>query len=140
MISITDLPTLNAALNGTSTLLLLAGYHRIRCRDRAGHKAFMLAALATSALFLISYLVYHANTGSTRFQGQGGIRILYFSILLSHTVLAATVVPLVIAALRYALGQSFDRHRKVARWTFPVWLYVSITGVVVYLMLYRLKL
>ncbi len=140
MISYSDLPTLNSALNGTSALLLLAGYQRIRRRDRESHRAFMLGALTTSVLFLISYLVYHAHAGSTRFQGQGWIRSVYFAILISHTILAAAIVPMVGMTLRFAFGRRFERHRKLARWTLPVWLYVSVTGVIVYLMLYRLKL
>src|SRR5512136_597158 len=123
MISYSDLPTLNATLNGTSALLLLAGYYRIRQRDRSGHRAFMIAALVTSALFLASYLSYHAHAGSIRFQGQGWVRPVYFAILISHTLLAALVPPLVIIALRHALKVEFDRHRRIARWTFPVWLY-----------------
>ncbi len=138
MISYADLPTVNAALNGTSALLLLAGYSRIRQRDKSGHRAFMIAALVASILFLVSYLAYHAHAGSVRYQGQGWSRTVYLTILLSHTVLAAVIVPMVIITLYRALKGKFVRHRQVARWTFPVWLYVSVTGVIVYVMLYRL--
>jgi uncharacterized membrane protein YozB (DUF420 family) len=137
MFSYSDLPTLNAALNGTSAFLILAGYYRIRRADRSGHRAFMVGALIASTLFLISYLVYHAHVGSVRFQGQGWVRPMYFAILLSHTLLAMLVVPLVIVTLWHALRARFERHRRIARWTFPVWLYVSATGVIVYLMLYH---
>jgi len=137
MISYSDLPTLNATLNGTSALLLLAGYYRIRQQDRGGHRAFMVAALITSTLFLISYLAYHAHAGSVRFQGRGWVRPLYFTILISHTLLATLVLPMVIATLWHALKGKFNQHRRIARWTFPVWLYVSVTGVIVYLMLYH---
>src|SRR5437763_3639054 len=104
----------------------------------AMHRALMLAALATSSLFLVSYLYYHAHVGSVHFQGQGWSRPVYFSILISHTILAAAIVPLVIITLSRALRERFDRHRKIARWTFPLWLYVSVTGVVIYVMLYHL--
>jgi len=104
----------------------------------AVHRAFMIAALVTSSLFLVSYLYYHAHVGSVRFQGQGWSRPLYFTILISHTILAAVVVPMVIITLSRALRERFDRHRAIARWTYPVWMYVSITGVVVYVMLYHL--
>lgn len=137
MISYSDLPTLNAVLNCTSALLLLAGYYRIRRQDRSGHRAFMAAALISSTLFLISYLVYHARAGSVRFQGQGWVRPVYFAILISHTLLATLVVPMVIGTLRHALKGRFERHRRIARWTLPTWLYVAVTGVIVYLMLYH---
>ena len=104
----------------------------------AVHRAFMIAALVTSSLFLVSYLYYHAHVGSVRFQGQGWSRPVYFTILISHTILAAVVVPMVIITLSRALRERFDRHRAIARWTYPVWMYVSITGVVVYVMLYHL--
>lgn len=132
------LPALNAALNGTSAALLLLGYVSIRRGAKDKHRLFMTAACVTSTLFLVSYLYYHAHHGSTRFQGTGWIRPVYFSILISHTILAAAVVPLVLVTLVRALRGSFDRHAKVARWTLPVWLYVSITGVVIYGMLYRM--
>jgi uncharacterized membrane protein YozB (DUF420 family) len=133
------LPTVNALLNGTSALLLLAGFHRIRRGDRNGHRGFMLAAVAASSLFLASYLVYHAHAGSVRFGGQGWVRPVYFLILISHTLLAVAVLPLVFVTVLRALRGRFDSHRRIARWTFPIWLYVSVTGVVVYVMLYHLQ-
>ena len=138
MITYADLPHLNATLNGTSALLLLSGYFFIRTHRTRVHRAFMLAAVATSSLFLISYIVYHVHAGSVRFQASGWIRSVYFAVLISHTVLAAVVVPIVLVTLRSALVGRFDRHRRIARWAFPVWLYVSVTGVIVYLMLYHL--
>jgi uncharacterized membrane protein YozB (DUF420 family) len=133
-----DLPALNAVLNTTSALLLLAGYRLVRSGRREAHRRVMLAALATSALFLVSYLAYHAQVGSVRFTGQGPVRAVYFAILISHTVLAAAIVPLVVVTLARALRGRFDAHRRLARYTLPLWLYVSVTGVAVYLMLYRL--
>ncbi len=135
---IADLSTVNATLNGLSAVLLVAGYVLIRQRRVRQHRACMLGAFGTSSLFLISYLVYHANVGSVPFTGEGAVRTLYFAILISHIVLAALVVPLVIVTLVRALQERFDRHRRIARWTLPIWLYVSVTGVVVYLMLYRM--
>jgi len=131
-------PVLDACLNGTSAVLLVTGHRMIKRGRMAAHRALMLSAVVASSLFLISYLYYHAHVGSVRFQGQGWSRPVYFAILISHTVLAAAVVPLVIITLSRALRARFDRHRAIARWTYPVWLYVSITGVVVYVMLYRL--
>lgn len=131
-------PILDASLNGTSAVLLVTARQMIKQGRMAIHRALMLAALTTSSLFLISYLYYHAHVGSVRFQGQGWSRPVYFTILISHTILAVAVLPLVIITLRRALRQRFDRHRLIARWTYPVWLYVSITGVVVYVMLYHL--
>ena len=131
-------PVLDACLNGTSAVLLVTGHRMIKRGRMAAHRALMLSAVVASSLFLISYLYYHAHVGSVRFQGQGWSRPVYFAILISHTVLAAAVVPLVIITLSRALRGRFDRHRAIARWTYPVWLYVSVTGVVVYLMLYRL--
>lgn len=133
-----DLPAFNALLNGLSAALLLAGYLLIRARRRTAHRAAMLGAVASSALFLASYLYYHAQVGSVRFTGQGPLRILYFAILGTHTVLAAAIVPLVLVTLQRALSGRFDRHRHVARITLPLWAYVSVTGVVIYWMLYRL--
>jgi uncharacterized membrane protein YozB (DUF420 family) len=133
-----DLPTLNAILNATATVLLLTGYWLIRSGDKRLHKRVMLAAFACSILFLISYLVYHAQVGSVRFQKTGMIRTVYLSILLTHTVLAAAVPVLAIITLRRAFAGSFQKHRAIAKWTLPIWLYVSITGVVIYWMLYRL--
>ena len=138
MIDYTALPALNAALNATSTLFLLAGWRFIRRRDMRRHRACMLSAFAASALFLTSYLVYHANVGSVPFGGQGAVRIAYFAILISHVVLAAVILPLALVTLSRALSRRFDRHRALARWTLPIWLYVSVTGVVIYLMLYRM--
>ena len=135
---ISDLPLLNACLNATSTVLLLLGYRLIRSGNRNAHKRVMLLALTTSSLFLISYLIYHYQVGSVRFTGEGWPRTLYFAILATHTILAATVPPLAIITLVRALRERFDKHRKIARWTLPIWLYVSVTGVIVYVMLYRL--
>ena len=136
--SVTDLPALNATLNAISFVFLVTGYVFIRRGRVPQHRACMLAAFACSVLFLISYLVYHAQVGSVRFQGTGTVRTFYFAVLLTHTVLAAAVPPLALITLVRALRQRFDRHRAIARWTLPIWLYVSITGVVVYWMLYQL--
>jgi uncharacterized membrane protein YozB (DUF420 family) len=131
------LPAVNASLNALSTILLSAGWICIRRRQISRHRAFMLSALATSALFLTSYLVYHAKVGSVPFPGQGVVRTIYFAILITHVILAATIVPLALITLSRALARRFDRHRRIARWTLPIWLYVSVTGVVIYLMLYQ---
>jgi putative membrane protein len=133
-----SLPTLNAALNSLSAVFLLAGFFFIRSRNRSAHRVCMLSAFGCSVLFLISYLIYHYQVGSVPFRGQGWIRPVYFSILLTHTILAVAVVPLALITLNRALKERFDAHRRIARWTFPIWLYVSVTGVVVYWMLYRL--
>jgi protein SCO1/2/putative membrane protein len=133
-----SLPALNALLNGTSFVLLLIGFALIRGGRRAAHQRVMIAAFACSVLFLTSYLIYHAQVGSVRFQGQGPVRTLYLSILLTHTVLAAAVPFLAAITLVRALRARFDRHRAIARITLPIWLYVSITGVVIYVMLYQL--
>lgn len=133
-----QLPTLNACLNTVSAILLIRGYLLIRRRQIEAHKRTMLAAFAVSTLFLISYLVYHYNVGSVKFQGQGTIRVVYFTILLTHSILAAVVAPMILVTLWRAWKNQFDRHRKLARYTLPIWLYVSVTGVVVYLMLYHL--
>jgi len=135
--SVSDLPALNAALNGVATVFLVAGYAFIRARKIAAHRASMLAAVTASALFLVSYLVYHANAGSKPFEGTGPVRAVYFFILITHIVLAAAIVPMVLVTLARALKQRFDRHAAIARRTFPIWLYVSVTGVIIYLMLYR---
>ena len=135
---ITDLPALNATLNGLSAVCLTLGYVFIRRRDRVNHQRAMLTALGISALFLVSYVVYHANAGSRPFPGQGVIRPIYFLILITHVVLAAAVVPLALITATRGLRSQFDRHVRIARWTLPIWLYVSITGVVIYLMLYQL--
>jgi uncharacterized membrane protein YozB (DUF420 family) len=131
-------PVLDAGLNGTSAVLLLVGRGLIKRGHMAAHRAVMITALVSSSLFLSSYLYYHAHVGSVHFQGQGWTRPVYFSILISHTILAAVIVPLIIITLTRALRERFDRHRVIARWTYPLWLYVSVTGVVIYLMLYKL--
>ncbi len=136
--TVTDLPALNATLNATSALLLFIGWILIRRGRRAQHRAVMIAAVCTSVLFLISYLTYHAQVGSVRFTKQGLVRTLYFTILLTHTILAVVIVPMVLVTLSRGLSKKYDRHRAIARWTLPLWLYVSVTGVVVYFMLYRL--
>ena len=136
--SVSDLPALNATLNATSAVLLTIGWILIRRGRIAQHRAVMIAAVSTSALFLVSYLVYHAQVGSVRFTKQGPIRAVYFTILLTHTVLAAAIVPLVLVTLTRGLRARYERHRRIARWTMPLWLYVSVTGVIVYLMLYQM--
>jgi uncharacterized membrane protein YozB (DUF420 family) len=138
VVTIRDLPVLNATLNAISACLLLLAYRAIRRLDIERHRALMLAAAATSTLFLASYLTYHAHVGSVRFTGVGPIRTVYFAILVSHTLLAIVVLPLVLRTLYLGLRRRDDRHRRIARVTFPVWLYVSVTGVIVYWMLYRL--
>jgi putative membrane protein len=131
-------PTLNATLNASSATFLTLGYFFIRSRRIQAHKACMLAAVACSTVFLVSYIIYHLRVGSVRFQGQGWIRPAYFTLLTSHTILAATVVPLAIVTLLRSLRGDFPRHRAIARWTLPIWLYVSVTGVIVYFLLYHL--
>jgi uncharacterized membrane protein YozB (DUF420 family) len=131
-------PIINASLNGTSAVLLATGHALIHKGKMAAHRTCMITAVATSSAFLVSYLYYHAHVGSVHFKGQGWSRPLYFTILTSHTILAAVVVPLVIVTLSRALHGRFDRHRAIARWTYPVWMYVSVTGVVIYFMLYHL--
>lgn len=133
-----NLPTLNAFLNAIAAGLLIRGYFLIRQGRREEHKKTMLMAFTTSVLFLISYLIYHYSVGSVKFQGQGAIRTVYFTILLTHTVLAAAVAPMALITLRRALKGNLDGHSKLARITLPIWLYVSVTGVVIYLMLYHL--
>ena len=132
------LPHLNAALNATSFVLLVAALYQIRRGNVRLHRRLMLSALTVSGLFLVSYVTYHAQYGSVRFTGQGPVRAVYFFILVTHVILAAVIVPLVGITLRRALTGDFARHRRIARWTYPIWLYVSVTGVVVYLMLYHL--
>ncbi len=132
------LPTVNATLNGASAVCLSLGFFFIKRKNVPAHKACMAAALVISTLFLASYLYYHAHAGATRFTGTGMARTVYFSILLSHTVLAAVIVPLILVTLYRALRGQFDRHRVWARWTWPLWIYVSITGVMIYWMLYHL--
>ena len=129
---------LNATLNGTSAILLACGYAAIRNGKIQLHKKFMLSAFAASCAFLISYLVYHYRVGHVPFQGQGLIRPVYFTLLLSHTILAIVIVPLILITLRRAFLEKFDKHRLIARWTLPLWFYVSVTGVIVYLMLYQI--
>ena len=137
--TVRDLPTLNAALNATSAALLVLGWFLIRAGRRDAHRRAMTAAFACSALFLVSYLAYHAQVGSVRFRGTGAVRTVYLGILLTHTVLATAVAPLAVTAFVLARRGRFETHRKLARWTLPLWLYVSVTGVVVYVMLYRLS-
>ena len=137
-LSVRDLPTLNAALNALAALLLATGWLLIRRRRIEAHRRVMWSALACSAAFLVSYLVYHAQVGSVRFQGTGAVRTVYFALLVSHTLLAAAVPVLALVTLSRALRRRFDRHRAIARWTLPIWLYVSVTGVAVYWMLYQM--
>ena len=137
MISVHDLPAVNASLNAISGVLLLCGYLLIRARRIAAHRAVMLTAFATSSLFLICYLVYHAQVGSVPFPRHGFVRPLYFTILITHVLLAATVPPLAIVTITRGLKGRYPQHRKIARWTFPIWMYVSVTGVLVYVLLYQ---
>ena len=132
------LPHLNAVLNSTSALLLVSGYRFIRLGRIQAHRNCQLAALSTSVLFLVSYLTYHFYHGATRFPGQGLVRPFYFVLLISHTILAVVIVPLIMITLYRAARGDFVRHRRIASWTLPLWLYVSVTGVIVYLMLYHL--
>lgn len=138
MIEIQQLPALNASLNALAGTLLAVGYAMIRAKRVAAHRACMLAAFGASTLFLISYLVYHANVGSRPFPGQGLIRLVYFTILITHVALAAVILPLALLTLRRGLAAQYERHVRIARWTFPIWIYVSVTGVVIYLMLYQM--
>ena len=134
MPEISDLPHINAALNGLSALILCVGYYFIRHGERTKHRACMIAALSVSAAFLVTYLIYKANSGFAKFGGEGFIRPIYFSILSVHVVCAIAIVPMVPITLYRALTGHFDRHRKIARWTFPIWFFVGISGVVVYIM------
>ena len=138
MIALSDLPGVNAALNTASALLLATGYLFIRKGRVALHRLCMLSALLTSTVFLTSYLIYHYNVGSVPFRGQGSIRAVYFTILISHTILATAIVPLVLITVTRAFKENFERHKRIARWTLPLWFYVSVTGVIVYWMLYRM--
>lgn len=138
MIQISDLPAVNATLNGLSSIWLMCGYVCIRQKKISAHRTCMIGALITSALFLVSYLTYHYSTGSKPFTGQGPIRAVYFTILLTHTVLAAVIVPLALITLSRALKERFDKHKRIARWTLPIWFYVSVTGVIIYFMLYQM--
>jgi len=136
-LTLQDLPAVNATLNAISGILLVIGYLLIRARRIEQHRRVMLAAFATSSLFLICYLVYHAQVGSVRFTRQGFVRPLYFTILVTHVTLAAATLPLAIITLSRGLKARYARHRAIARWTFPIWLYVSVTGVLVYVLLYQ---
>lgn len=138
MITISDLPTVNATLNGISTILLTAGYLLIRQRKFTAHRNCMIAAFVTSALFLTSYLIYHYHAGSKSFTVQGWVRPVYFTILISHIILAFLILPLALRTLYLAWRKQFAKHRRIARLTLPLWLYVSVTGVIIYLMLYHL--
>ena len=135
--SVHDLPAVNATLNALSGILLLVGFTRIRAGKQAQHRKWMLAAFVSSSLFLLSYVVYHAQVGSVPFTRQGFVRPLYFTILITHVTLAATVLPLAILTLTRGLKGRFSQHRRIARWTFPIWMYVSVTGVLVYVLLYQ---
>jgi uncharacterized membrane protein YozB (DUF420 family) len=136
-VTVHDLPAVNASLNALSGILLLIGYTLIRLRRIELHRRFMIAAFAASSLFLVCYVVYHAQVGSVPFPRQGFVRPLYFTILITHVVLAATVPPLAIVTLTRGLKGRYPQHRRIARWTFPIWLYVSVTGVLVYVLLYQ---
>jgi uncharacterized membrane protein YozB (DUF420 family) len=138
MFDVRDLPALNASLNALSTVLLVTGYVLVRQRKLIAHRNVMIAALVCSVLFLTSYLIYHAQVGSVKFQGQGTARTIYFTILLTHTVLAALVPFLAVITVWRAYRKQYARHARIARWTLPIWLYVSVTGVVVYWMLYQM--
>jgi uncharacterized membrane protein YozB (DUF420 family) len=137
-LSVTDLPALNATLNAISTVLLVTGWVLIKRGERQKHKACMVAALITSALFLTSYVIYHAQVGSVPFTGTGWIRTVYFSVLIPHVILAAAIVPPILITASRGLTAKYDQHRRIARWTLPLWLYVSVTGVIVYWMLYQM--
>jgi uncharacterized membrane protein YozB (DUF420 family) len=136
-VTVHDLPAVNATLNAISGVLLFAGYLFIRARKIAQHRRCMIAAFITSSLFLICYIVYHAQVGSVRFTRQGFVRTLYFTVLITHVTLAATVLPLAIVTLSRGLKARYPQHRRIARWTLPIWLYVSVTGVLVYVLLYQ---
>lgn len=138
MPAVSDLPAVNATLNGLAALFLVAGYVLIRRGRRDLHKRCMLAALATSSLFLVSYVVYHWNAGSRPFTGTGPIRTVYFAILVTHVILAAAILPLALVTTGRGLREQYAKHVRVARWTLPIWLYVSVTGVIIYLMLYQM--
>ena len=142
--SFTDLPAVNASLNGLSAVLLSLGYWFIRRKNKPAHRACMLAAFLTSTFFLVCYITYHAylayhlHRGPTRFVEPDWFRPIYLAVLLTHTALATVIVPLAIITLLLALQQRFERHRKIARWTWPLWMYVSVTGVLIYLFLYQI--
>jgi uncharacterized membrane protein YozB (DUF420 family) len=136
LIPLKDLPAVNASLNGASAVFLVAGYSFIRRGKIQAHRVCMITAFSCSTVFLVCYLYFHFHAGLIRFGGQGWIRPVYFTLLTSHTILAVVIVPLVLITLSRALREKFDRHRAIARWTFPLWLYVSVTGVIVYWLLY----
>jgi uncharacterized membrane protein YozB (DUF420 family) len=138
MITISDLPTVNATLNTISAVLLSIGFLMIRRRNIVAHRNCMIAAFVVSGLFLTSYLIYHYHSGSTPFEGNGWIRSVYFAVLIPHIILAALILPLALITLYFALRKRFTKHRRIARWTLPIWLYVSVTGIIVYWMLYHL--
>jgi uncharacterized membrane protein YozB (DUF420 family) len=136
-VTVHDLPAVNASLNGLSGILLAIGYVLMRMRRIDAHKKTMIAAFATSSLFLVCYVIYHAQVGSVRFPRQGFVRPIYYTILVTHVTLAITVVPLAIITLTRGLKGRFVQHRRIAKWTFPIWMYVSVTGVLVYVLLYQ---
>ena len=136
--TVSDLPAVNATLNATATVLLVSGYICIRRGRREAHRNCMIAALIVSGLFLTSYLIYHAQVGSVPFKGTGWIRTLYFAVLIPHVILAVAIVPPILITVSRGLSAKYDKHRRIARWTLPLWLYVSVTGVIVYLMLYQM--
>ena len=136
--TIGDLPALNATLNGLSAIFIVTGYAMIRRGQRELHQRCMVAALITSSVFLVSYVIYHANAGSRPFPGTGLARLVYFAILITHVVLAAVIVPLALTTATRGFRAQYARHVRIARWTLPLWLYVSVTGVVIYLMLYQM--
>lgn len=138
MITISDLPTVNATLNTISAVLLTTGFFMIRRRKTVAHRNCMIAAFVVSGLFLTSYLIYHYHAGSTPFEGSGWISTIYFAVLIPHIILAALILPLALITLYFALRKQFTKHRRIARWTLPIWLYVSVTGIIVYWMLYHL--
>jgi uncharacterized membrane protein YozB (DUF420 family) len=138
ILQLSDFPALDASLNAASAVLLTLGYFFIRNKRVLAHKICMVSAFGTSSIFLVCYLWYHAHHGVTHFTGQGLIRTFYFALLGSHTILAAVIVPLILTTLYRAWKKRFDLHKRIARWTFPAWLYVSVTGVMVYWILYRL--
>ena len=133
-----DLPAINAGLNSTSALLLTAGYVFIKRGNKLAHRNCMIAAFVTSTIFLVCYLVYHYSAGRTTFKGEGWIRPVYFTILLTHTILAVAIVPLILMTFHRAVKERYELHKRIARWTWPLWMYVSVTGVVIYVLLYHL--
>jgi len=138
MLELSHLPKINACLNGLSAVFLTMGFIFIKRKKISAHRTCMTGAFVVSTLFLASYLYYHFHAGATRFMGQGWVRPVYFSILISHTILAVVVVPLILTTLAFAIRGQFDRHARLARWTWPIWMYVSLTGILVYVILYHL--